>query len=43
MKEKYTHYIDKYYSEDPFLAGLFLENRDAIICYGNLGLKLTDF
>lgn len=43
MKEAYNRQIDSLYEKDYLVASLLLENRDALVVYGNKDLKLSNF
>lgn len=43
IKEKHTKYIDEFYMRDMLTATLFMQNRDALCIYGDLGLSVNNF
>ena len=43
MKVKYTECMDSFYLRDMIIASSFMENRDALVLFGNSELTIKDF
>ena len=43
IKDRYTDFVDDFYLRDMLTATLFMQNRDALVLYGNSELTITDF